>query len=85
MYHSFCNTPIDCELAIASRITPRLLLMPIYLTKMTTYIMIFLQYGFGETLLYVYFSFVHQEVTKIVCQYIIDSMLTAHVMPVPPQ
>ena len=34
---------------------------------------------------YVQFSFVHQEVTKVVCQHVVVSMLTMYIMPVPPQ
>ena len=55
------------------------------LAGMTKHIMILSQYGLGETLQYVQFSFVHQEITKVVCQYVLISMLAMCVIPVPPQ
>ena len=60
-------------------------LLHICLAKISTRIMIFSYYHLHKTLQYVQLSFVHQEVTKVVCQHILVSMLTVHMMPVPPQ
>ena len=52
---------------------------------MTMHIVVFLQCSYGETLQYLQFSFICQEVNKVVCQHILVSMLTVCVMPVSPQ
>ena len=56
-----------------------------YLIKMAMHIMIFLLYCLVKTLKCVEFAFVHQEVTKVICQNIVVSMLTMYILPVPLQ
>ena len=48
-------------------------------------VLIFFYNTLGRTPWYLRFSFVHKEVTKVVCQHIVVSMLTVHIFPVPPQ
>ena len=60
-------------------------ILGIKLTKMAMGIIIFSSHYFGKTSQYIEFTFVCQKVTKVIYQHIVVSILTMHMMPVPPQ
>ena len=60
-------------------------LLHMYLAEITMCVMIVSKYSLSKTLQYLQFSFVHQEITKVVGQHTVVRMLTTHITPIPPQ
>ena len=84
MYHSSCSALIYHESSMASIITPRSSLVFMSGQNDHVHCHILLIY-FSKILKYIEFSFVREEVTKVVCQHFVVSILTVQLIPVPPQ
>ena len=84
MCPSFCSIHGYFGSSLASKITLRSYI--IYISGRNNHIYHdILISGLAKTPQYVQFSLIHQQITKVVHQHIVVSMLTMHIIPVSPQ